>query len=45
MAHLAAAEGHTELLLFLINETDFNFEIVDRFGKKPLEEINDIDIR
>lgn len=27
VAHLAAAEGHTELLLYLINETNFNFGI------------------
>lgn len=41
VAHLAAAEGHTELLLYLINETDFNFDLKDRWGKKPLEEIID----
>lgn len=45
VAHLAAAEGHTELLLYLINETNFNFGIQDRWGKKPLEEIQDLDIR
>ncbi len=33
VAHLAAAEGHTELLLFLINETKFNFSLKDRWGK------------
>jgi len=45
VAHLAAAEGHTELLLYLINETNFNFGIVDRWGKTPLEEIHDDDIK
>lgn len=45
VAHLAAAEGHTELLLFLINETDFNFDLKDRWGKKPLDEIADTRIR
>ena len=45
VAHLAAAEGHTELLLYLINETNFNFDIKDRWGKKPLEEIADPRIR
>lgn len=45
VAHLAAAEGHTELLLYLINETSFNFDLVDRWGKAPLDEIHDDEIR
>ena len=45
VAHLAAAEGHTELLLYLIRDTNFNFNITDRWGKKPLEEINDDGVR
>jgi len=39
VGHLAAAEGHTELLLYLINETNFNFDLKDRWGNKPLDEI------
>jgi hypothetical protein len=45
VGHLAAAEGHTELLIFLINETNFDFNLKDRWGKKPLEEIADEGIR
>ncbi|CDW83985.1 l-asparaginase archaeal glu-trnagln amidotransferase subunit d [Stylonychia lemnae] len=45
VGHLAAAEGHTELLLYLIHDTEFNFNLKDRWGKKPLDEINDIGIR
>jgi len=45
VAHLAAAEGHTELLLYLINETDFDFDLQDRWGNRPLDEIHDLEIR
>jgi hypothetical protein len=45
VAHLAAAEGHTELLLYLINETNFNFELKDRWGNTPMDEIHDEEIR
>lgn len=45
VAHLAAAEGHTELLLYLINESTFDFSLKDRWGKTPLDEISDQAIR
>jgi ankyrin repeat protein len=45
VAHLAAAEGHWELLNYLIVETNFNFLLKDRWGKKPLEEIHDAEKR
>ena len=45
VGHLAAAEGHWELLNYLILGTDFNFELKDRWGKKPLDEIEDFDKR
>lgn len=45
VAHLAAAEGHWELVDYLVNETEFNFDLADRWGKKPLEEIHDTKIR
>ena len=45
VGHLAAAEGHTELLLYLIKETKFNFALRDRWGKSPLDEIQDDEIR
>jgi ankyrin repeat protein len=45
VAHLAAAEKHWGLLEYLISHTDFNFELADRWGKKPLDEINDEAIR
>lgn len=45
VAHLAAAEGHWDLLNYLILGTDFNFELQDRWEKKPLDEIEDFDKR
>jgi ankyrin repeat protein len=39
VGHLAAAEGHWDLLTFLATRTNFNFEIKDRWGKTPLDEI------
>lgn len=39
VAHLAAAEGHMDILLYLINNSNFNFELEDRWGRKPIDEI------
>lgn len=39
LGHLAAAEGHFEMLEFLAAKTNFNFNIEDRWGKKVLDEL------
>lgn len=41
VAHLAAAESHWDLVKYLIEHTDFNFQLKDRWGKTPLDEIQD----
>ena len=41
VAHLAAAENKWDLLTYLVTKTRFNFDVKDRFGKTPLEEISD----
>jgi ankyrin repeat protein len=41
VAHLAAAESHWDLLSYLVKKTKFNFELMDRFGKTPFDEISD----
>jgi len=42
VAHLAAAENKWELLTYLVTKTRFNFEVKDRFGKTPFDEISDL---
>lgn len=39
IGHLAASEGHLDLLEFLINHTNFDFDLADRWGRSPLEEM------
>lgn len=39
IGHLAASEGHLEMLEFLILETKFDFDLADRWGRSPLEEM------
>lgn len=41
VAHLAAGEDHYELLEYLVLGTDFNFELRDRWGHAPLDEVKD----
>lgn len=41
VGHLAACENHQNLLLYLAQETKFNFELEDRFGRNSLDEIRD----
>jgi len=41
VAHLAAAENHLDVLDFLIQETNFNFDLKDRWGQTPLDELKD----
>jgi hypothetical protein len=41
VAHLAAAEKHWDLLTYLVTHTKFNFDMKDRFGKTPFDEIDD----
>jgi ankyrin repeat protein len=40
VAHLAAAENQWELLKYLASHTKFNFYLVDRWGKTPLDELS-----
>ena len=39
IGHLAAAEGHTEMLEMLARLTKFNFNLKDRWGHSVLEEL------
>ena len=39
VGHLAASEGHHEILEFLAQKTKFDFQIQDRWGKKVIDEI------
>ena len=39
VAHLAACEGHIEVLKFLITDTNFNFDLRDRWGNSALDEM------
>ena len=39
MGHLAAAEGQWDLLKYLASHSKFNFNLLDRWGKTPLDEI------
>ena len=41
VGHLAAAENKWDLLTYLVTKTRFNFDLKDRFGKTPFDEIND----
>ena len=40
VGHLAAAEGQWDLLRYLASHTKFNFNLLDRWGKTPLDEIS-----
>lgn len=40
-AHVAASEGHESILVYLSKETNFNFDLKDRYGRTPLDEIQD----
>ena len=41
IAHLAAAEGHIDLLRYLIKHTDFDFTLKDRWGNDIISELKD----
>lgn len=41
IGHLAASEKHYELLKFLALQTNFNFELRDRFGNSVIDSITD----
>jgi len=43
LGHLAAAEGHVELLKYLIEETEYNFDLQDRWGNQILDELKDLE--
>ena len=38
---MAAAENHREMLMFLIQQTNFNFTLKDNWNKKPYDDIRD----
>jgi hypothetical protein len=42
---MAAAEKQHELMLFLIKNTNFNFDLTDRWGFRPLDEVRDLKLR
>ena len=39
VAHLAACEGHIEVLKYLITKTTFNFDLQDRWGNTAFDEM------
>lgn len=39
VGHLAACEGHVEMLKFLITDTTFNFDLKDRWGNSAFDEL------
>ena len=41
IGHLAAAEGHIQILEMLATKTQFNFDLIDRWGHSVLEELKD----
>lgn len=41
MGHLAAAEGHLDMLIYLAQSTNFNFNLKDRWGNTIITEIKD----
>jgi ankyrin repeat protein len=45
VAHLAAAEHQLELVKYLASHTKFNFELSDRWGKTPLDELSNPKLR
>lgn len=44
-AHIAAAENHEQILQYLAKNTDFNFELKDRYEHTPIDEIRDESLR
>lgn len=45
VAHIAAAEGHTEIIQFLIEETNVNILSCDKWGNTPYSEAKNQEIR
>jgi ankyrin repeat protein len=45
VAHLAAAEGQWELIKYLASHTKFNFNLTDRWGKTPFDELSNHKLR
>ena len=41
VGHLAAAEGHTKLLKFLAESSQFDFNVKDRWGSSVFDEMKD----
>lgn len=45
VAHVAAAEGHFDIIKFLLDETNVNIMVSDRFGNTPYTEAKNKDIK
>lgn len=45
LAHISAAENHEQILQYLAKNTDFNFELKDRYEHTPIDEIKDDTLR
>ena len=45
VGHLAAAEARYEVLEYLAKETNFNFDLSDRWGTKVLDECKSNELR
>ncbi len=41
LAHIAAAEGNSEIIKYLVEETNYNIMVSDRWGYTPLDEANE----
>ena len=45
IGHLAAAEGHVEMLKFLATQSKFNFDLRDRWNYSVLGELKDLEAK
>lgn len=45
LGHLAACEGHKDLLLYMSENTNFDFDFTDRFGKTTYDEIKEPELK
>jgi len=43
-AHIAAAEGKTQIVSFLLNETTYNLNVKDKKGRTPMKESANLEI-
>ena len=45
IGHLAAAEGHWQILEFLANHSKFDFNLVDRWNTSVIDELKDDELK